>query len=773
MFKRLKETWKDLSRSILVGERYEKNMRGISLVASLIVVVNIITGFLNLKNGYYSAALTSPLFILSGLLILYFIRIKQNRKGAVITALIAFVIIFTYEAFTVKHGFTIFWTLLLPLAFSYFADVRAGIGLSLYFLVLYWVLFFTPLRQSFGNQYSDVIAQRFPILYLADVILTTYIMVQYHQITLHQMDNARQLLEAKAAADRSNAAKSDFLANMSHEIRTPINAVLGMNEMILRESMQAREQFFGDAQDAQQRAFENIGIYAGDVKSAGTNLLAIINDILDYSKIEANRMEIVEGEYKLSSVLNDVSNLVFFKAKEKGLDFLVDVDETIPDTLYGDEVRIRQIITNILGNAVKYTEKGSIHLSVSQEKASVAETDQTITLIIVVKDTGIGIKKEDISRLFTKFERVDLEHNSTVEGTGLGLAISHALVAMMDGDIWVESEYGKGSTFTVSLPQKVVSPEPLGNYRERFEKNVLETATYRESFHAPEARILIVDDTQMNLAVVVRLLKSTEIRIDTASGGEEAVAMAKNNPYDLVLMDQRMPKMDGTEAMHQIKTQIDGVNHETPIICLTADAIIGAKERYIAEGFTDYLAKPVDGYSLENMLMKHLPAEKIQRVRVAQQSDFEKKEEKALQACDTTDFAQLSTAGIQPETGLSYCQGDPDFYRSMLLEFAQSARDKMPDIQRRYAALEWKDYAILVHALKSTSKMIGATSLSIIAARLEASANQNQSEVILNEHPLMMSQYETVVKAIETLYGEQKISSDLDEDILEFLPEAE
>ena len=249
--------------------------------------------------------------------------------------------------------------------------------------------------------------------------------------------------------------------------------------------------------------------------------------------------------------------------------------------------------------------------------------------------------------------------------------------------------------------------------------------------------------------------------------------MAKNNPYDLVLMDQRMPKMDGTEAMHQIKTQIDGVNHETPIICLTADAIIGAKERYIAEGFTDYLAKPVDGYSLENMLMKHLPAEKIQRVRVAQQSDLEEKEEKALQACDTTDFAQLSTAGIQPETGLSYCQGDPDFYRSMLLEFAQSARDKMPDIQRRYAALEWKDYAILVHALKSTSKMIGATSLSIIAARLEASANQNQSEVILNEHPLMMSQYETVVKAIETLFGDQKISPDLDEDILEFLPEAE
>ena len=773
MFNRLKEIWKELSRSILVGERYEKNMRGISLVASLIVVVNIITGCLNLKNGYYSAALTSPLFIFAGLLILYFIRVKQNRAGAVITALIAVVIIFTYEAFTVTHGFTIFWTLLLPLAFSYFADVRAGIGLSLYFLILYWVLFFTPLRESLGRHYSDIIAQRFPILYLANVILTTYIMVQYHQITLHQMDNARQLLEAKAAADRSNAAKGDFLANMSHEIRTPINAVLGMNEMILRESMQAREQSAGDASDARQKAFENIGIYAGDVKSAGTNLLAIINDILDYSKIEANRMEIVEGEYKFSSVLNDVSNLVFFKAKEKGLDFLVDVDETIPDSLYGDEVRIRQIITNILGNAVKYTEKGSVRLTVRQEQASPAESDQTISLIVIVRDTGIGIREEDVSRLFTKFERVDLEHNSTVEGTGLGLAISQALVAMMGGHIGVESEYGKGSTFTVSLPQKVVSPEPLGNYRERFEKNVLETTNYRESFHAPEAHILIVDDTQMNLAVVVRLLKSTEIRIDTAPGGEEAVAMAKDTPYDLILMDQRMPNMDGTEAMHRIKTQLDGANNKTPIICLTADAIIGAKERYIAEGFTDYLAKPVDGYSLESMLMKHLPAEKIQRVQISQQTDLGGKEEETVQAHDTAGFAQLSTAGIQPETGLNYCQGDSDFYRSMLLEYAQSAKEKIPDIRRRYAALEWKDYAILVHSLKSTSKMIGAASLSIIAARLEASANQNQTEAIQSEHPLMMNQYETVVKAIETLFGEQKPAPDLEEDILEFLPEEE
>ena len=770
MFKHLRETWRDLGRSILEGERYKRNVRGISLVAVLMVTVNIVTGYLNLRNGFYSAAVTSPLFILAGLLILYFTHIRLNRTGAVITAFAVVIIIFTYETFTVKHGFTIFWTLLLPMAFCYLANVKVGICLSLYFLALYGLLFYTPLRYTLGAHYSDIIAQRFPLLFLADVVLTTYIMVQYHRTTLHQLDNARQLQEAKAAADRANAAKSDFLANMSHEIRTPINAVLGMNEMILRESMQAREQTSSGAQDARQKAFENIGIYAGDVKSAGTNLLAIINNILDFSKIEANRMEIVEGGYQLSSLLNDVSNLVFFKAKEKGLDFLVDVDETIPDNLYGDEVRVRQVITNVLANAVKYTNKGSVRFSVRQEKAAGEGAERAIRLIVAVRDTGIGIKQEDVGRLFTKFERVDLKQNSTVEGTGLGLAITHALVTMMNGRISVESEYGKGSTFTISLPQKVVSAEPVGNFRERFEKSMLEAKVYRESFHAESARILIVDDTPMNLTVAVRLLKATHINIDTATSGEEAISLAADRPYDLILMDQRMPKMDGTEAMLRIKAQEAGANRETPIICLTADAIIGSRERYIAEGFTDYLAKPVDGAALENMLMKYLPAEKLQRVQNNSRAVPENGEAAAQIGC-AADLAQLAAAGIQPETGLTYCQGDPEFYRSLLLEYVQSAAEKAPDIQRRYEAEEWKDYAILVHSLKSTSRMIGAVGLSEAAAHLEASAGQGLAEAIRNGHSHMMSQYETVVKAIGALLGEQESPPDSDDDILEFLPE--
>ena len=415
------------------------------------------------------------------------------------------------------------------------------------------------------------------------------------------------LLEEKVRAESANRAKSDFLANMSHEIRTPINTMLGMNEMILREERQARNLDDAGARETLRR----IGTYAGDVDHAGHNLLAIVNDILDFSRIEAGRMDLVEAPYQLGSLLNDLSNMVFFKAQNKQLDYILDVDPSLPNELCGDVLRVRQVLTNLLNNAVKYTHQGSVTLTLRGEKRD----HETLLLKAVVRDTGIGIRPEDIEKVFDRFQRLELERNNTVEGTGLGLAITQRLLEMMGGHIAVESEYGKGSVFTAEFPQKILSDVPVGDFDARFMASAMQSGVGRESFRAPSARILIVDDTKMNLTVVVKLLKNTQLQIDTATCGADAVSMAENTAYDLILMDQRMPGMDGTEALRRIRASSGGASRMSPVICLTADAVVGAKERYIAEGFTDYLTKPIDSFALEKTLIRYLPEDKVERVR--------------------------------------------------------------------------------------------------------------------------------------------------------------
>ncbi len=418
-----------------------------------------------------------------------------------------------------------------------------------------------------------------------------------------------ELFEEKVHAETANKAKSEFLANMSHEIRTPINAVLGMNEMIIRQQQEVSDLNFTNP-DAAEEALKSIGSYAADVKRAGNNLLAIVNNILDFSKIEEGRMDVVETPYQLCNLLHDLNNMIIFRAGDKGLDFDMDVDRTLPNDLSGDEIRVRQILMNILTNAVKYTDKGSVKLTVKGEK----QGDGNIILSFAVRDTGIGIRPEDMDKVFTKFERLELERNGTIEGTGLGLAITKRLLEAMNGDITVESEYGKGSVFTVIIPQKVLSGMPVGNFREQFETRSLEKTSYSESFRAPMARILAVDDTITNLVVVVNFLKKTEMKVDTASSGAEAIDKARNTTYDVILMDQMMPYMTGTETLHHIRENKDGPSSNAPVICLTADAVIGARERYLEEGYSDYMSKPVDGRALERMIMKFLPKYKIETV---------------------------------------------------------------------------------------------------------------------------------------------------------------
>ena len=760
----LKKVWKDLGRSIFVGDRYKKNMVGIAIGAALIVVVNLVTGSINIAQQNYWAALSSLVLIVFFSLVFVFIVAFKKRTIALALAAIGVVIIYSYDVIVVTTPLMPLWTILFPWAFSYLVSVRVGVAMSGYYSTFYLVLFYSPLKKLVEGKYEPIMFSQFPILYLANAFLCIFIMVQYHRNTLNQMDYSEQLTEAKATAEHANTAKSEFLASMSHEIRTPINAVLGMNEMILRESLQARDQA-SKLQPELRTYLTNISNYAGNIDSAGKNLLAIINDILDFSKIESGKMEITEADYKFSSVLNDISNVISFRAKDKGLDFKIEMDKDLPDGLFGDELRIRQIMTNLLGNAVKYTKKGSVLLYVGKEAGDIIENGDTIHLVVSVKDTGIGIKQEDINKLFQKFERVDLQQNSTVEGSGLGLAITKNLLELMHGSIKVESVYGEGSTFTATIPQKVVSTEPVGDFKMKFEKSVQEAEVYHESFRAPDAHILIVDDTRMNLTVAVGLLKKTQMDIDTAASGLEAIGLAKTIKYDLILMDQRMPGMDGTETMKNIKALESGVNKETPFICLTADAVSGARTHYLAEGFTDYLTKPIDSKALERTLMKYLPDEKLITDFKAEE---ETQEEKTLPQAD--EFEPMRLAGIDPEVGLRFCQGDKDLYRSIIIDYAQTSDEKMKNIIEYFTKEDWKNYAICVHALKSTSKTIGANDLSDISLRLEMAANESDASLIRAEHDSMLTQYKKVVEAIRKVEPEAQ-STAKQEDALEFSPE--
>ncbi len=579
------------------------------------------------------------------------------------------------------------------------------------------------------------------LLFIVSVIIVSFTVMIILVVSSGQKSfEAEESEAAKRLAVRANEAKSEFLANMSHEIRTPINAVLGMNEMILRESLQARDDL-PEARDEIKSVFSEICNFSGNIDSAGKSLLSIINDILDFSKIEAGKLEIVDNDYQLSSILNDVSNMIVFKAKSKGLEYDVDVDESIPDILRGDEIRIRQIVTNLLNNAVKYTEKGKVVLSVSEKKIEDASGDDITSLIISVKDTGMGIKEEDKDRLFKKFERMDLEKNSTIEGTGLGLAITGSLIDMMGGTVEVDTEYGKGSTFTAVIPQKVISEEAIGDFREKFKKSISEMKAEKEPFKAENATILVVDDTPMNLMVVKGLLKDTKINIETASGGEESIRMCSEKKYDLILMDQRMPEMDGITAMHRIRQDVRGMNVSTPCICLTADAVAGAKDRYISEGFDDYLTKPIDSKDLNRKLMDFIPKDKVQLSGDGSGMNTSVPEtEKAKR-----------TPLVDREEGIKLSGGNESLYEMLLTEFKDEAEHKIKLLDKCYTEKDWETYGAYIHSVKSTSKMIGAFRLSELAAKLEQAADNGRTEIIDRDHDFMRRMVRDVIDYIREM----------------------
>ncbi len=517
---------------------------------------------------------------------------------------------------------------------------------------------------------------------------------------------AREMLaveKEKQMAIAAGNAKAQFLANMSHEIRTPINTIIGMNEMILREGKD-----------------DTVREYAQNVENASNLLLGLINDILDFSKIEAGKLDIVETEYYLSKVLADIVKGIQMKADSKKLVLNVNIEESLPAKLKGDEIRIRQILNNLLSNAVKYTKEGYITFSV---KGVYSQDD--FMLHLSVEDTGMGIKPEDMERLFSSFQRLEEKKNRYIEGTGLGLNITKCLTELMGGSIEVTSEYGKGSCFIVKIPQQVIDASPLGTLDEAYQRDSFVKESFESMLYAPAAEVLIVDDNEMNLFVAKSLLKRTGIQLTLAQSGSECLEVCRDHKFDLILMDHMMPEPDGIETLHLLRKDVENPNRNTKVIMLTANAISGMDEMYKKEGFTDYLSKPIVAQKLEEMLCKYLPEEKLEKKEV--------------------------TMLIDKNSALEYCGGSEEMYREIVHSFYAQGEKYVSDLTKYFSERDWKNYRIIVHSLKSTALVIGANEFSEYAKKMELAAKENQEELLLAEGEHFLTEYKELLKLLKDM----------------------
>lgn len=534
-----------------------------------------------------------------------------------------------------------------------------------------------------------------------------------------------KLLEKETKrADVANQAKTNFLANMSHEIRTPINAVLGMNEMILRESKE-----------------HNVKEYAMDVQGAANSLLSIINDILDITKIEAGKLTIILAEYTFSTMLHDVINMISFKAKAKELNFKVIIDENIPSVLKGDDIRLRQILVNLLNNAVKYTHQGEITL---EARLLPCEQENTARISFMVKDTGIGIKKEDIDKLFIPFERIEEKRNRNIEGTGLGMNIIMQLLTLLDSKLNVKSEYGTGSEFSFVLNQEIINEEPIGKFEDHLKTQNSEH-DYQTYFEAPEAKILVVDDNEMNRKVFRGLLKDTKMQIEEAASGKECIAKVKKTAFHIIFMDHMMPEMDGIETLNEMKKMDDYPSKNTPVVILTANAIVGAKEQYLKEGFRAYLSKPIEYQKLEKLVEELLDKNLIHHVRKAVLQDEET-------SIDTSELPIID--GLDWNYAAIHFK-DKDALLKTVKFFSASIEYDAKELEALYLEIEQeqgrKNFCTKVHSMKNSAAIIGIIPLSGMAKVLEDAARNNELDALNQMTPIFLKKWRKYKELLKEL----------------------